>query len=420
MSQISKATLVEIKKPNLIISAMSSNSLISHKLFLLALQRARKLDENSNSNAAELKRLPTILDYSKGLVAEFTFAECRRIMGISKGGSQTAALANYINNNLATDWVLRLTDRRFKEKVQLISGSLADIKTKKIYIKFSDDESIQKLLFYCKNNYTLEKIETFMSFKSIFSFRLYELALEMLGKSKSASNPKPTGVSFIIGTAELKFKLGLYNGVDNGGTHKATKAEEAKAAAFLAECPPNYIMAEKMYKTKVYSGYTHLADRVLSVAQREIEAYTPFHFDFKPIVEGNNKPVEVKIILAGKEAAVPALEQNAVYTAEQETVINQIFGLFDKKYGLTLSDAATLASKADFDITKIESTYRTMTQTTNVNSVMGFMIRGIEKGGYQPSTTARNFTKIESGTKFNNFQQRVIDFEALERSLITG
>ena len=175
-----------------------------------------------------------------------------------------------------------------------------------------------------------------------------------------------------------------------------------------------------MYKTKVYSGYTHLADRVLSVAQREIEAYTPFHFDFKPIVEGNNKPVEVKIILAGKEAAVPALEQNAVYTAEQETVINQIFGLFDKKYGLTLSDAATLASKADFDITKIESTYRTMTQTTNVNSVMGFMIRGIEKGGYQPSTTARNFTKIESGTKFNNFQQRVIDFEALERSLITG
>ena len=189
--------VINVKKSNNLIQSLGKTTLLSNKVFLTSLL---KIEERTGVPEAEKEYYRKLekasgTDFSKGLVAEFRNSDLRNIMG-SKSGSYYTNIAELMDptnsKSLRNQWVIMVKNPEdgLYGSTDVITSTLYDDKNGKLYIKFSNEPKIKKELHELKNNYTLLNYNLMMQFRSIYSYRIYELLMSRIGREDGITKEK--------------------------------------------------------------------------------------------------------------------------------------------------------------------------------------------------------------------------------------
>lgn len=223
--------------------------------------------------------------------------------------------------------------------------------------------------FYLKLNwYTKYQLKNIMQFKSTYSFRLYELLKQY----------EPIGNRFI--TIE-----DLRTGLD--------------------------------IDKKQYPKYSNLKQKVINIAQREINSCTDIFFDFEEIklnrrvISLNFHIQDNKSNIRGIDEVCAAMEGKSTSKEEKRSTedINAVKAIFKEK--LTGLEAKSILDTAKGDINIIKEKYVQAQNVAKIDSIVGWMLKAIKEDYQVPKN------KTKTGT-FNNYEQRNYDFDDLEKKLL--
>ena len=214
MSDIQADNQVTIKKPNFVINAIGQTNILSSKIFLLSLLHVKyKTDAYQNDMSQEdiefYKELQkrTKADFSRGLVAEMPIRELVKEMGLSVSGKTYDMIYEHMLYSFTSQWNLLLNDEYGVGSTAIVTSSYFNRENSIVYIKFSEEEEIQKELIDAKNKFSLLQKDIMMAIRNDYAFRLYEILVSQIGlvngrcKDRNLSTYK-----FEFGLAELKYK----------------------------------------------------------------------------------------------------------------------------------------------------------------------------------------------------------------------
>ena len=214
MSDIQADNQVTIKKPNFVINAIGQTNILSSKIFLLSLLHVKyKTDAYQNDMSQEdiefYKELQkrTKADFSRGLVAEMPIRELVKEMVLSVSGKTYDMIYEHMLYSFTSQWNLLLNDEYGVGSTAIVTSSYFNRENSIVYIKFSEEEEIQKELIDAKNKFSLLQKDIMMAIRNDYAFRLYEILVSQIGlvngrcKDRNLSTYK-----FEFGLAELKYK----------------------------------------------------------------------------------------------------------------------------------------------------------------------------------------------------------------------
>lgn len=168
---------------------------------------------------------------------------------------------------------------------------------------------------------------------------------------------------------------------------------------------------------KQYDRYYNLKKRILLVTQKEINEKTDISFEFEEIKEGRSiKAIRFYINTnktKNKALGEVRVTEEGKYTNEEEKchteLINKVKSVF--KENIKVKEAEFILNIANGDINIVKEKYDIVSQMKRVDSVVATMIDAIRKDYQAPKG------KEKVGI-FNEYEQRVYDFDELERKLL--
>ncbi|MBU3093756.1 replication initiation protein [Clostridium sp. CF011] len=223
--------------------------------------------------------------------------------------------------------------------------------------------------FYLKLNwYTKYQLKNIMQFKSTYSFRLYELLKQYEGIG-----------SRLISIADLRIGLDI--------------------------------------EKEQYPKYSNLKQKVINVAQNEINLKTDISFDYEEIKTGR-KVTSIKFYIkinkdndiatdevCATKVTKSTIEENK-YSIEDITVVQNIF-----KEDITADDAKSILTTAKGNLEIIKEKYD-LPRKTDVANIVGW-VRDAITGNYKAPKG-----KTNAVGSFNDYEQRKYDFDKLEDTLL--
>ncbi len=249
------------------------------------------------------------------------------------------------------------------------------------------------LIMDLSKNYTLLP-KTIMTFRSVYSFRMYEILKRHSFYRKSIPMKDRKNVfQFQIGLSELKLQVGTVN-AELDTVRKILNNSEF----------PDYDKAVKMSPEEIYPSYSEFNRNVLKVAQKEISEKTDdMSFTYKSLKGGKSHTVyaiEFIVDLNPKKEQVveekSSLSEDDIFEIEMNT--KQLFS----SYELKIKDIRLLCKEANYDFSRLEKAKRSLDTTrTKVDNVMGFLKRAIQE----------NYTVVEKKTSAHNFEERTYSEE---------
>lgn len=264
-------------------------------------------------------------------------------------------------------------------------------------------------------NFTTLNLKLMVSFKNVYSFRLYEI---LKSKAYYPKGQKRSENVFEIryGLSELKFELGVAN------------ANDEKIKALMGNTyNPNFDEAYEKSDEKIYTTWYEFRRKVLDVAVQEINKskLSDMHISYDIIkggVGGKVQSVTFTVTLIDnkekqKEVSVPKMSP--------DDVLDAIMDMFDIR--LKIKDVKAIAEAAEYDLEKVKKAYEVMNKSSSdVDNVVGFIISAIkndydvvEKKKDKPDKKAGKKSK-PSKNSFNEFEQNTYDFEELEKDLLAN
>ena len=209
--------------------------------------------------------------------------------------------------------------------------------------------------------YTKYQLRYILHFKSVYSFRLYELCKQY------------EGIGYrIISIQDLRGMLQI---------------EKSQY--------PRYSNLKQNVINRVLSEINKTSDLEISFIElKGVRAVESLKF----IIKSNNK--------AKEELAIGAAESNINSSVENIEVVKQII-----KEDITDIEAQVILDVSNSNIGKIKEKYEILSYMKNVKSVVATMISAIREDWPMPKG------KDKIGT-FNNYEQRVYDYNDLEKKLL--
>lgn len=402
---------VALKKSNNLITSIGKSTLLSNKVFLTALLHIEDRHGVPDGQKAYYEKLEKAsgTDFTTGLVAEFCNAELRNITGI-KSGSYYDQMIELMDTqspkSLRNQWVVMVKNQEdgLYGNTEVITSTLYDNKNGKLYIKFSSEKKIRNELYNLKNNYTLLNYGLMMKFKSIYSFRIYELLMSRIGFQDGVTKDKRDTYSFDYNLSELKYLLGLLDPYINKEVREA-----------IQEPNPDYEKIETMLTTEhVMPRYNDFKKYTLVKAKDEIDAMTDFIFDYNPIRSGRGgKVVGVELVMSRKKSLEKNSSEKVYSEEEKDEIIDQIQELIN--YNLKVKECRNIAITANYNMDKVVKAYEVLQSTeSEVNNIVGFLIKAIQNN-YEPSKK-KAASKKQKNNSFTDFEmQNDYDFETLEK-----
>ncbi len=264
------------------------------------------------------------------------------------------------------------------------------------------------------SNFTVLNIQTMLSFKSVYSFRLFELLKSQCYTSKYRHN---TGGEYIIeySLAELKLNLGVVN-AEEIGVQKELKKKKT----------PDYDKAVNVAKDRLYETWKDFKKYVVSVACDEITEKTDMDISYEPIKEGRGAKVTSIIFRVRykntdnteniSKTQRSAKKQTKEGSAETDkfAVIAKVTRLIQEE--LPAADIVSICNAGNYDYEKISSVYALAKKAKNVKSLTGFMISGIRNNYSEPIVCNKKATDCKD---YKKFEQRTYNFTELEKELLT-
>lgn len=369
----------KLKKSNYLISASYKSTLLENKLMALALMNVKKIDGSlkSTMNATYIKSMLKISPRSGGFYKNLyntSLAMSKRQM-ILQNDKKEFGIINII------------TDAWYKDGEFTVEWN----------------SKMEPYIYNLSKNFTKFSILTMATFKSNYSFRLYELLLSQAYNPKDSESD--SNVFFIqFELAELKMKLGVIDSNDIDVQRALVK----KAGATDID----YKSAEKAAKNKIFTTWTEFNRSCLKVAVNEINNNpdSDIHVQYETIKAGKGaKVVGVVFTVVKKipEDSLPIYENEEISNCLKE--IKQV--LSEK---LPEDDLEKIAEVAGYDIEKIKTAYQVMKSSgKKIENVTGFMIKAIQDGYKEPVTYSS-----KKKNSFTNIHQRDYDYDELERAFL--
>lgn len=402
MSKKSKQ-LVSVKKSNNLIQSIGKTTLLSNKVFLTSLL---KIENRSGVPAKEMDYYKGLekasgTDFTHGLVAEFSNSDMRRLMD-SKSGSYYKQVEELMDaqspKSLRNQWVIMIKDSEIGlyGSTDVITSTLYDDKVGKLYIKFSSEKKIQDEIYNLKTNYTLLDYALMMSFKSVYTYKLYEIIMSRIGYEDGITKEPKNEYSYNYGIAELKYMLGILDPYIN---------KEVRTA--LAEPYPDFEKIEDMLSgEKTMPRYTDFQRYTLAKAKKEIDEITDWIFDYTPIRNGRGgKVVSVELRMTRKKKA-----ENKRELTEDEKIdfVDTIQDIIP--YNIKVKELKTIAETAGYDIEKVKKAVDVLKKLKEVDNVVGFLVKAI-RDDYE--------TPIKKNA-FNDMMRTQYDYDELEKALLAN
>ena len=403
------------------INSIGNPSLLSLKVFLMGLIKLEDRDIESTGllDKTMYKRIEqqTGTDYSKGLVAQIRNDELRRIMN-NKSGSYYSAVEKLLSPNTTDPNTLRNNlvfmapdDSGMLGYTELITGCCYDKDSGCMFIKFNGEESVRRELLNLKKNYSLLPTKFMMTVKSIYTYKIYALIEDRIGKEdflrKRKNLPPAKEYNFEFQFGELKFLLGIFDIAKDAKIRKALSSSKKVDFNKLAE------ELEKNGEGAVTRKYSELKRYALNKAEKEINEREDSEYIIKFSSVGNgrgNKTVAVIVNVKRKFGATDVIDKKELSDEEK---LNFVDSLRNTVIGnLPLVDLMSIANVAEYSMSKINKAITIMENSgKTINSPTGFIIDAIKNDW---NTNA----KIEKTTDFGNFEQRDYDFADLENKLL--
>lgn len=375
-------------KGNLLITAKYRSSLLENKLLAIALANIQNSYEDDNGN----------------LISELKASEIKKLMGDS---------SNSIYRHLepiAQQMTGRTIGMKDPEKEIFDYKSVvthAHYENGTFTIEFN--HLLKDQIIDIQNKYTVLNLPTMLLFKSVYSFRLYELLKSMSYIPKGQKKDEDSK------SWELKFQLSelkLELGVVNANSDRVQKILSNKKH-------PNYDEAVKAAPEQVFEQYRDFKRRVLDVAVAEINDKTEMNVSYETIKSGRGGKVNAIVFYVSYEShetkQEAVIEQPEVVEKEIDIdeILDDIYDILEGNF--KLKDVRKIAKEANYNIKTIKDAYKVYKKNEDtVDNSVGFMIAAI-KDGYELNTSKR---KSKKNNAFVDFSQNEYNFEDLEEELL--
>lgn len=396
MSQEKNTTITAANvyaKSNYLIGAKYRSTLLENKLLAVSLLNVQ--------------------EDSKGLIfAEMKASELRKLFGTTSGGfyKQLDDTAE-----MMTGKTIGFSDPEKQVFDYIAVVTRAHYENGKFTVEFN--HNLKQYITDIQDNFTKLNLEIMLKFKSIYSFRLYELL-----KSKAYS---PKGYvdnnQYIVNMTLSEFKLNL--GVVN------TQLDSVKRILKNAQNKDKSIFDKAVDASpeKEYTDWKDLKTRVLDKAINEINEKTDLDIVYVTKTSGRGGKVyaiEFKISYKDKKPKVEDVVENVIMDeVDIDDLVDEIRD-YCSEVSFKTKEIKRMLEIAYNDIDRIKGAYDILISSkTHIDNPVGFMHRAIEGGWEKHDQFVSPQEKNRIAKDFNNFRQTSyadIDFEEYEKTILSN
>lgn len=381
-------------KSNTLISSKYKASLFEQKILnvVLATLQQRNLTHSLG-------------DSDEDLVCELKASELKHILNTTSGSfyAQLKPVAAAMASK--TIGFINEESKTFKY-VSLIS--YAEYKDGTFTVKFNNE---LKRYLSPTTQFTVLELQTILQYKSIYALRLHEILLSRCYKKKKSGVSKYTSretdgrhFKIEIELNELKLCLGVVNA-------ESSIVQRALAGAKI----PDYEKAVEKASEKSFNTWYELRRKVIEAGVKEInKTDNGMHVEYEPLKSGKGAKVYAVLFYVELTRDEPDIvdENYEELTAEREFEVQfQTKSLIKEQ--LSLKDIKTICEAAKYDFAKIQKAYTVASSASNINNLVGFMIKAIKDEYEEP-------VRKSKPNGFNNFHQREYDYNDLECKILAG
>ena len=344
-----------LKKSNFLISSVYRASLLENKVLALALTKVRLSDQGRP-------------------VATLRTKEIKEVLHVT-GNAMGTYLKDVATSLAGRTMFIESADGSFK-CMSLVGVVSYESGSGTMEIKFEPE--IKDYIYDLKANFTMLNIPMMLSFRSGWSYRLYEL---LSSRAYHTKYDKETGNVFHIkyGVSEIKLHLGTVQIKDDKGKINRDIQRELEKK----EIDYDYIVNELVHeKLKSFDKWCDFKRRVLDVAVNEINEKSDISVKYDLMRSGRGgKIYGIDFEVTKKDMTVePTLEEEVPTPgdAELDDLIDKVIDIIDEK--IKISQAKALLKVANYDINKIEYAYELACKQENIKNLIGWLTAAIQNG----------------------------------------
>ena len=316
-----------LKKSNFLISSVYRASLLENKVLALALTKVRLSDQGRP-------------------VATLRTKEIKEVLHVT-GNAMGTYLKDVATSLAGRTMFIESADGSFK-CMSLVGVVSYESGSGTMEIKFEPE--IKDYIYDLKANFTMLNIPMMLSFRSGWSYRLYELLSSRAYQIKD----------------------------DKGKINRDIQRELEKK-----EIDYDYIVNELVHeKLKSFDKWCDFKRRVLDVAVNEINEKSDISVKYDLMRSGRGgKIYGIDFEVTKKDMNVEPTVEEEVPTpddVELDDLIDKVMDIIDEK--IKISQAKALLKVANYDINKIEYAYELACKQENIRNLIGWMTSAIQNG----------------------------------------
>jgi len=366
-------------KSNFLISAKYRSSLLENKITAISLAKIQK-NEYTEENGCITCHIPA--------------AELKELLNGNDGSfySQLEPVAQSM-----TSRSIGMSDPERGTFHYMAAITNADYENGVFTMRFNSE--FKQYISNLKSNFTILELPVMLKFKSVYSFRLYELLTSKCYYPRGAKKI-PDGIFKInFNLSELKLSMGVVNAELDAVRRELNNKEK-----------PDYDKAVEKSPEKRFNTWYEFRRRVLNVAVEEINEKTELNVEFEPAKGGRGGKVHGVVFYVGEKKEVlqdevAAPEKRELTGEEKEDFIYDMGQLFASE-GFKRSDIKKICEKADYDEAKIRHAKEMLSTAKNVDNAVGWVISCIKDGYVINAQSSKGGTDHMSRLYFGDFEQR--------------
>ncbi len=378
-------------KQNIFINAKYRASLMENKILALAFANINNIQKLEDGSYASI----------------FSPSELRKLLGKKNDKNLYTELDETAKHMTAGGTTIGVSnpEKRTFDYIALVIRATYD---KNFIIRWNP--AIIKLKDTIEGHYTMLCLPAMLSFKSVYSLRIYELLKSARDYKKSLDKKlykkELNEYKIEVGLSEFKLQLGIVN------------ANDEKIKKLLLGKNINYDNAVEKADQKDYERWDNFKRCVLEKAKKEINTKidTGLYIDYEVVRAGKGGKISGLIFTIKDrpfEKGVDIIEEtnkiepnNIVQIIEKANGVKALI-----KEDITVDDAYSILEAADYDLDKVQEAYEVAKVSGDITNIVGWMIKAIKEGYKMPKGKKKQNT-------YDSFMQNEYDFDQLEKDLV--
>ena len=371
-------------RSNFMISSKYKSTLFSNRLMAISLSRLGSAEESNDGY----------------LTVRIKGRDIQNLFGVRGNGFFTQ-LSNTANS--LTGHTIGWSNPETQEFEYIAAVTKSSYKDGEFSVVFHRD--LKQYLVGLERNYTKFSLEVMLSFKSTYSFRLYEL-LRSRCYHRRGDDHNSNLFLLEFDLNELRLDLGVVN----------AELESVRKILNGSKGKPDWEKAVSSSPEHVLDNWKDFKRKVLTVGVNEIneKPQSGIHIDkYEPKKAGRGGKIYAVVfyveVLNGKKDKkhdIIDVEEN------KDDLIDEIRDIITK---IKSRDARAIGEAADWDLEKIERNYE-YSKTKDVEDIVGFMIKAVKEDW--ASTEKQSRKKTKGAKNFDNFNSREYNYDELMEEVL--